>query len=457
MNMRPFHNSEILFGIWEIVRRVSWSLLIIFATLNAVRADLVDLGRDIFFGETFDGNGRTCATCHRQERNFSIDPSFIATLPDDDPLFVAEYVPELMEYFEKPELLRQFGLFLENTNGLADLEGNFSMRSAPHLFGLGASVGSVQGPRLGWSGDGSPSICPIQVQVMLPERCNDFDGSLRAFALGAVIQHFPKTLNRLPNADFRLPTGQELDALEAFQLSLGRQRDVQLPLPIKNIVGSRGQEIFLDRTLGKCNLCHENAGANAKFGDVSLGNLSFDTGVEDLLDQPARLTEVEFPADDGFDSPGNGAFNTPSLIEAADSGPFFHNNSVETIEGAVAFYNDDAFNNSPAGRQVGGIRLSASQITAVAAFLRILNVLDNIDSAVVLLSNRSQNAVRRSVYDIDDAIRVLQGGGLHAEALPELLDAREIVAQAPRRNTLGRKLVQRAIEHLENAGRMLID
>lgn len=457
MSVNCFYVPKILFGIRTMLKIPSLSLLLVLSAVHTVQADLIDLGRKIFFNETFDGNGRTCATCHRQERNFSIDPGFIATLPGDDPLFVAEYVPELMDNFEKPELLRQFGLFLENTNGFADLEGNFSMRSAPHLFGLGVSVESVQGPRLGWSGDGSPNTCPVQVQSVLPERCSDFDGSLRAFALGAVIQHFPKTPNRLPNLDFRLPTDQELDALEAFQLSLGRQRDIQLPLPIKNIVGARGQEIFLDRALGKCNLCHENAGANAKFGQVSLGNLSFNTGVEDLLDQPARLAEVEFPADDGFGSPGDGAFNTPSLIEAADSGPFFHNNSVETIEGAVAFYNDDAFNNSPAGIQVGGIRLSASQITAVAAFLRILNVLDNIDSAVVLLNEGSQNAVRRSVYDIDDAIRVLQGGSLHAEALPELQYAREIVARAPRRNTLGRKLTRRATQHLENARQMLIE
>ena len=29
-----------------------------------------------------------------------------------------------------------------------------------------------------------------------------------------------------------------------------------------------------------------------------------------------------------LDSLGNGAFNTPSLIEAADTAPFFHNNQL---------------------------------------------------------------------------------------------------------------------------------
>jgi cytochrome c peroxidase len=39
---------------------------------------------------------------------------------------------------------------------------------------------------------------------------------------------------------------------------------------------------------------------------------------------------------------GNGTFNTPTLIEAADSGPFFHDNAIETIEEAVGFYNANA-------------------------------------------------------------------------------------------------------------------
>ena len=55
------------------------------------QAALIAKGRDLFFNETFAGNGRTCGTCHREERNFTIDPAFIATLPKDDPLFVAEF------------------------------------------------------------------------------------------------------------------------------------------------------------------------------------------------------------------------------------------------------------------------------------------------------------------------------------------------------------------------------
>ena len=57
---------------------------------------LIAEGRYLFFNETFDGNSRTCGSCHPAENNFTLDPAFIATLPDDDPLFVAPDDPRLL-------------------------------------------------------------------------------------------------------------------------------------------------------------------------------------------------------------------------------------------------------------------------------------------------------------------------------------------------------------------------
>ncbi len=389
--------------------------------------DPVARGRQLFFNETFGGNGRTCGTCHRAEENMGLSPAFIATLPPNDPLFIAETNPALARNFENPKLMRPFSLILENLDGFADLPNKFVMRGIPHTLALRTSVASRVGPRTGWSGDGAPG-----------------DGTLRSFATGAVIQHFTKTLNRVAGVDFRLPTDAELDALEAFQLSLGRQADPTLPLALKGVVPARGQLIFLDNTLGKCNACHFNAGANANpaiFG-AGAGNLNFNTGVEDLPDQPADLSGELNPPDDGFGVPGNGEFNTPSLVESGDTGPFFHNNSVETIEGAVGFYDGESFNNSPAGQLIagatgGGIELDATQIVAVAAFLRVLNALDNIDQSVARLNKTaarqhffSRDDLKIVLADIDDAITVLAGGGLHAEAIPHLRAARAATVQA---------------------------
>ena len=412
------------------------------------QAALIGKGREIFFNETFAGNGRTCGTCHRAEENFALSPAFIATLPADDPLFVAETNPELAEGFENPVLMREFALILENQDGFDDLANNFNMRGVPHTLAQRTSIDSAQGPRTGWSGDGAPG-----------------DGSLRSFATGAVIQHFPKTLARVPGIDFRLPNDEELDALEAFQLSLGRQDELALPLSLKGVVASRGQEIFLDITLGKCNACHFNAGAN---GDPSIfgaeaGNLNFDTGVEDLPDQPADLTGERVPPDDGLGTPGDGTFNTPPLVEAADTGPFFHNNAVETIEGAVAFYNGDAFNTSPAGQLLAGatgsgINLDGTQVVAVAAFMRVINALENIRSAVALLEEgrRLKRGLARDRLEVAlaetaDAIAVLAGGGLHPEAVRHLTEAKRLTEKAARSFFFRGRLLRRAIKEQQKA------
>jgi mono/diheme cytochrome c family protein len=418
---------------------------------------LAEKGRQIFFNETFNGNRRTCGTCHRADANFSIDPAFIATLPPDDALFVAEFTPALKEDFENPRLMRELGLILENLDGFDDLPNQFVMRGVPHLLALRTSVASPRGPRTGWSGDGAPG-----------------DGSLRSFAVGAVIQHFTKTLDRVAGVDFRLPTEEELDALEAFQLSLGRSQDLMLPLPLKGTVARRGQEIFLDNRVGKCNLCHVNAGATADFGGGGLGNANFDTGVENLPDQPARLTGEKVPRDDGFGTPGDGTFNTPPLVEAADTGPFFHNNAIETIEGAVAFYAGKAFNNSPAGRALAkadpqgkGIELDGSQIVAIAAFLRVINALENIRQSTELLveasghkgfsqHERAKTLIDRATPEIRDSIRVLAGAGLHPLAVAYLEEAGRLAKKAGRSYFGRQDLVQRALRELESARAELI-
>src|SRR5438093_6909805 len=78
------------------------------------QSQLIAKGRDIFFNETFAGNGRTCGTCHPAENNFTIDPAFIAALPKDKPLFVAAFNPDLKEHFENPALMRGLRLSLDN-------------------------------------------------------------------------------------------------------------------------------------------------------------------------------------------------------------------------------------------------------------------------------------------------------------------------------------------------------
>ena len=389
---------------------------------------LIERGRRLFMEETFNGNGRTCASCHPPTNNFTIDPDFIATLPDSDPLFVAEFNPDLAQ-LEDPELMRRFGLILENLDGF-DRPGVF--RGVPHTLGLRVTTavdpdgddnltrsdGSKVVHAMGWSGDGAPG-----------------DGSLRSFAIGAVVQHFPKTLDRVEGKDFRLPTEAELDALEAFQMSLGRQTDLDLAtLFFADDDVQAGKDLFNGVGINRaCAACHDNAGANNDAGF----NRNFATNAANLTDSDIRRFDPEMPGDGGFDSEpeyevpgvaasyyGNGTMNSASLVEAADTGPFFHNNAARTIEDAVRFYTTTTFSaDNP-------FQLDDTQVKRLAAFLRALNALDNVRNVGVLAGDaqrqpqgRARRTIEVVIADTEDAIEVLTRGplDLHPEAV-ELLD-----------------------------------
>jgi hypothetical protein len=227
-------------------------------------------------------------------------------------------------------------------------------------------------------------------------------------------------------------------------LSIGRQGDVTLPLPLLDPVAVRGQTLFMDDRVGRCNICHFNAGANvnpATFGGAA-GNLSFNTGMVNLPDLPGHIiADPVPPPDDGFGIPGNGTFNTPPLVEAADTGPFFHNNAVATIEAAVAAYNSPAFNNSPAGQIIrqttgSGIALDGSQVQAIASFLRVINALENIRLSESYLKGTSTaagspyDALRLSAFETGDAIEVLNEARLHPAAVTDLERAKRLVERS---------------------------
>jgi cytochrome c peroxidase len=402
------------------------------------KKQLIERGRDLFMNETFNGNGRTCATCHPPTNNFTIDPAFIATLPPTDPLFVAEFKPGLAN-LENPQLMRNFGLILENLDGLPPQEPVF--RGVPHTLAMPTSLkvdpagadnqtredDSTVVQATGWSGDGAPG-----------------DGSLRSFAIGAVVQHFPKTLNRLAGQDFRLPTPAELDAMEAFQLSLGRQTDLNLgAMTFLDDDVDTGKDLFKDGVDGPdlgdaptCSACHRNAGAT----DFTGFNGNIQTNVAMLVTPArefARANGGDLPGDGGFDAApeldesvdgldvtyrGNRTMNVPPLVEAADTGPFFHNNAVDTIEEAITFYTTDTFSTDPTRKFV----LDPSQINQIGAFLRAINALENIRSSNAY-SEQAQREVQKLarqtvkvvVAETEDALQVLtEGAGPNQDLLP---------------------------------------
>jgi hypothetical protein len=374
------------------------------------------IGADIFFRENFNGNGRTCGSCHRVERNFTIDAPFIARLPASDPLFIAENQSDGLPLndLEISAQLRARSLILENVDGTTP-EGptvRFVLRSVPHTLSMATSTRSpttgVPAERIGWGGDGAPG-----------------QGRLADITQGATVQHFTRSLNRVAGTDFRNVTEQEGQAVATFLRQLGRLNEIDL-----NSIGfsDAGADVGRQRFVAVgCGNCHGNAGAN--FGGT---NNNFRTAVE-AVRNPALDA---FPSDGGFlvlpgQAPpgpiGEATFNAPPVIEAADTGPFFHTDtqiinapahnteSAQTIEQAVAFYNSQAF----------FLPIDATDITNIGRFLRALNAVFNIQMAsnriigARTMGNVLGNAARvdrmqrrlaqMALFELDDAVRVLSG------------------------------------------------
>ena len=402
----------------------------------------IERGRRLFEKETFGGNGRTCATCHAAKENFALSPANVLARPATDPLFVFEQVPELAG-LENGPALRTKALILENVDGF-DQPG--VLRSVPHIFALGQTTNPEPNHplvhALGWGGDGSPG-----------------DGSLRNFAVGAVVQHFTKTLGRVLDVDFRLPTQAELDDMEAFQLSIGRQTtpviDPLIPgsLVFNDVNVTAGQILFAGmpsrQGTRRCSGCHTGGGALNDLGQ----NEQRANGNEVSPDAPTCVFDA--PGDGGFlftqlqivdrstfctngaTGPvtfrGNRFFSTQTAIEAADTLPAFHDNSAHTIEEVVDFYRSEVFNDSITGAQ-NGFLINDLQRDQIALFMRTLNVLENIRSALAVLP--SDNATERATAkrDVRDAISVIGQGTLRAfgfTALPALLNARKSLVSNP--------------------------
>ena len=199
--------------------------------------------------------------------------------------------------------------------------------------------------------------------------------TIAQFTTGAVMQHFtknaggnPDNITRNDGTDFRLPTQPELDAMEAFMLSVFLPKDQNFTLSkfVTTDAQQRGQDLFFGGA--QCSQCHGGtvlSDSSLKPGGPS--NQSFNTGVVNL--------PINDPGGDNLPPEGPGGnreFSTPPLFNVKNTAPFFHDNSVATLREAVAFYDTAEFNLSPGAALVGNINLTSDQINDIVAFLEAL-------------------------------------------------------------------------------------
>ena len=144
---------------------------------------------------------------------------------------------------------------------------------------------------------------------------------------------------------------------------------------------------------------------------------------------------------------------------------------INEIEGAVAFYDGESFNNSLAGKLLrqatgSGIEIDGTQVVAIAAFLRVINALENIRQSIELLepvahkASRSEEQIKRLVgqaaQETQDSIRVLSGGGLHSQAVQHIEEALRQMRKAEHGVLLWSKQAEEAIRQQEKARAELV-
>jgi len=314
---------------------------------------LIDDGFQVFTEETFDGNGRTCSTCHIPGNQYNIFPNDIRKLRGKalELVTLEHTVPGL----ENPTAVRKRALFNTEGHGLppaadaldcndGECEGVI-LRGSMNIGALALTTRSVgapglPSPALGWAANGSPGGF-LHHGFIDPAA----DGSIRAFAAGAVAQHFPKTLARIPakdalpgqEPDFRLATDAELDQMEAFQVWLGRREEFSLvPMVFRDKRAQAGKSIYMSNE-ASCNVCHRNAGSQFSGGPQGAPGAVNINQHSDVNEEAERLSEiigVHLPEDPGitvFPPTGGGgpeAFNIQPVIEAVGKEAFFHNHAI---------------------------------------------------------------------------------------------------------------------------------
>ncbi|HKQ60882.1 MAG TPA: cytochrome c peroxidase [Candidatus Polarisedimenticolaceae bacterium] len=315
-------------------------------------------GEQLFFQETFAGNGRTCATCHDPRDEFALSASLVQAryaLDPDHPLFRA----------------------IDSDEG----DGRSYTRLLDHALvrvtiPLHPNVWLVDEPRQRtirvWRG--VPSI--TNVALTAPYLQDGRAATLPEQAHGAILDHMEPG---------RRPSKPELDALATFMTAhfypqrlsaLGGEPDPRtlepgFTVPVESPAAVRGKQSFDLH----CRRCHggettqEPSEPDApRFANVFVSepNVPRLPLLRLAFRQPDGSVAVTLTPDPGRaaltgDLRDLNAFDTPSLRGVKHTAPYFHDNSANTL-GEVVDHYDSHFQ----------FHISASERDALIAYLELL-------------------------------------------------------------------------------------
>jgi cytochrome c peroxidase len=294
-------------------------------------------GEDLFFHETFQGNGRTCSTCHDPRTEYTVSPELVRErfkLDPTHPLFrPIDSDDGLGHGYTR---LFQHAAFRVNVplHENVSIVGDPTRRSIPVFRGV-------------------PSISNLALTA--PYLQEGRAETLQDQALGAILDHLEPSRSVLAS---------ELDAIAAFEkqlfypLRLRSLLDVADPLPkepgftvpIATVSARKGKEVF-DLI---CRTCHDGETGHEPQSDdirpfasvfVSERNLPGFPVFALAFRQPDGTEMIAYTPDPGRaaitgDLLDLNAFDIPPLRGLKHTAPYFHDNSAATLQELIDLYDE---------------------------------------------------------------------------------------------------------------------
>jgi len=144
----------------------------------------------------------------------------------------------------------------------------------------------------------------------------------------------------------------------------------------------RGLAIFRDSQRGNCAVCHTISAHYALFTDGKFHNIGEGVDDDGKFDDVGRMDQSHMVAD-------TGAFETPTLRDIAETGPYMHNGRLKTLDEVVQYYAGQGNSNPYLDKEMKKIHLTAQDRSDLVAFL---------DSLTGTTANHAKPAAEKAAH-----------------------------------------------------------
>ena len=358
-------------------------------------------------GDTVVSNGRSCATCHRgQSLSFGMPPPPLsASISLSDPLFTgidadAQGDPDAFDN------LNDHGLFKYRPNRFNLARSDSDPFRKVFFWRKSQALVNVVFGR-GFTNDGRARTLFEAARGAIFSHTQDTDfrfddlltvqvgrdleaflfGQLSDPALAALLDaDHPNhaTLKSSPFATVPVTTTAQLLGKHVFIRDCMRCHNT--PNVFNNISNVQGNGLDPDRTpLAPTHAPNVGRGFNVGVSErnrhalrfsVPDGNGGFDNVTLQLADEDGNVTNHTVTFDVGMAATTArtadiGRFKVPQLRNISQLGPYFHDNSADTLEEVIEYFNSHHYNNSKDGRRFR-IHQSQAERANLLEFLKVL-------------------------------------------------------------------------------------